>query len=93
MASGVPAVASRVGGRASTVVDGRTGYLVPWRCPDPFAEKLDLLLENPSLRRALGEAAADSMLAYEWSTVAAKLHELYRVVLAGRGDLAAVGGG
>ena len=93
MASGVPVVASRVGGLASTVVDGRTGYLVPWRCPDPFAEKLDLLLENPSLRHALGAAAADSMLAYEWSTVAAKLRELYAVVLAGRRDLAAVGGG
>ena len=93
MASGVPVVASRVGGLASTVVDGRTGYLVPWRCPDPFAEKLDLLLENPSLRHALGAAAADSMLAYEWSTVAARLRELYAVVLAGRRDLAAVGGG
>jgi D-inositol-3-phosphate glycosyltransferase len=93
MASGVPVVASRVGGLASTVIDGRTGYLVPWRCPDPFAEKLDLLLKNPSLRHALGEAAADSMLAYEWSTVAAKLRELYAAVLAGRGDLAAVGGG
>ncbi|MDA0301938.1 MAG: glycosyltransferase, partial [Chloroflexi bacterium] len=36
MASGVPVVASRVGGLSSTVADGRTGYLIPWRCPEPF---------------------------------------------------------
>ena len=57
MASGVPVVASRVGGLASTVADGRTGYLIPWRCPEPFAEKIELLLRNEELRRALGRAA------------------------------------
>ena len=77
MASGVPVVASRVGGLMSTIADGRTGYLVPWRCPGPFAEKLDLLLENRSLRDALGVAAAESMRHYEWSSVASRLLELY----------------
>ena len=54
MASGLPVVASRVGGLTSTVADGRSGYLVPWRCPEPFAEKIDLLLSNHALRMALG---------------------------------------
>lgn len=56
MACGTPVVASRVGGLASTVVDGRTGYLVPWRCPEPFAERIELLLRNEPLRLALGAA-------------------------------------
>jgi D-inositol-3-phosphate glycosyltransferase len=77
MASGVPVVASRVGGLTSTVADGRSGYLIPWRCPGPFAEKLDLLLGNESLRGRLGETAAESMRAYEWRSVAASLIELY----------------
>ena len=78
LASGVPVVASRVGGLTSTVADGRTGYLIPWRCPGPFAEKLDLLFENESLRAALGAAAARSMQPYSWDAVAASLHDLYR---------------
>ena len=77
MASGVPVVASRVGGLTSTVADGRSGYLIPWRCPGPFAEKLDLLLGNESLRRTLGATAAESMQGYEWGAVAARLLELY----------------
>ncbi len=70
MASGVPVVASRVGGLASTVADGRTGYLIPWRCPEPFAEKIELLLRNEELRRALGQAAAERMRSYSWGEVA-----------------------
>ena len=77
MASGVPVVASRVGGLASTVSDGNTGYLIPWRGPGPFAEKLDLLLENEPLRRRLGETAAVAMRVYDWRSVAAQLVSLY----------------
>ena len=82
MASGVPVVASRVGGLASTVADGRTGYLISWRCPEPFAEKIELLLRNEELRRALGRAAAERMRSYSWVEVA-------RSVAAVLGDLIA----
>lgn len=78
MASGVPVVASRVGGLVATVSDGRTGYLVPWRCPEPFAEKVDLLLRNEPLRRALGEAGRTSMERFAWESVAERLEDLYR---------------
>ena len=77
MASGVPVVASRVGGLASTVADGRTGYLIPWRSPDLFAEKLDLLLADEALRRRLGANAAEAMRVYDWRSVASQLVDLY----------------
>ena len=77
MASGVPVVASRVGGLASTVADGRSGYLVPWRCPEPFAEKIELLLRNEPLRAALGAAGVERMRAFSWESVADRLVTLY----------------
>ncbi|MEZ4504086.1 MAG: glycosyltransferase [Dehalococcoidia bacterium] len=91
MASGVPVVASRVGGLTTTIADGRTGYLIAWRCPEPFAEKVDLLLRNDGLRRALGEGARRSMEAYAWSRVASDLAGVYEVAGAPPSALA-VGG-
>ncbi len=81
MACGVPVVASRVGGLASTVADGRTGYLVPWRCPEPFAEKIELLLRNEPLRDALGAAGVERMRDYSWDAVAGELAALYTSVI------------
>lgn len=77
MACGVPVVASRVGGLKETVQDGRTGYLVPWRCPEPFAERLDLLLSNEPLRRSLGREARAAAERFRWSEVAARVEDVY----------------
>jgi D-inositol-3-phosphate glycosyltransferase len=77
MACGVPVVASRVGGLKETVQDGRTGYLVPWRCPEPFAERLDLLLTNEPLRRSLGREARAVAETYRWSRVAEQVEAVY----------------
>jgi glycosyltransferase involved in cell wall biosynthesis len=93
MACGIPVVASRVGGLTSTVADGRTGYLIPWRCPGPFAEKLDLLLENRPLRDALGANAHRAMQAYSWSAVATALIEQYGALVSGATVAPAVAAG
>lgn len=77
MACGVPVVASRVGGLKETVQDGRTGYLVPWHCPEPFAERLDLLLRNEPLRRSLGREARAAAERFRWSDVAARVEDIY----------------
>ncbi|MCB9483181.1 MAG: glycosyltransferase [Dehalococcoidia bacterium] len=83
MASGTPVVASRVGGLASTVVDGRTGYLIAWRCPEPFAEKFDLLFANEELRRHLGRSARERMeQSYSWTRVAEAVAALYEELIA-----------
>lgn len=82
MACGTPVVASRVGGLVSTVVDGVTGYLIPWRCPEPFAEKLQVLLENPELRANFSRAARHSVERFRWKTVALRVADLYDQVRA-----------
>lgn len=92
MASGIPVVASRVGGLTSTIADGRTGYLIPWRCPGPFAEKLDLLLGNPAMRDALGANATKAMRAYSWQAVASALRQQYSALVEGRAAAPAAAG-
>ena len=77
MACGTPVVASRVGGLISTVTDGVTGYLIPWRCPEPFAEKLEVLLMNPELRANFSRAARQSVERFRWRTVALQIAEVY----------------
>jgi len=81
MASGLPVVASRVGGLTGTVRDGETGYLVPWLCPEPFAERIELLLDNEPLRRNLGEAARDAVARYRWENVAEGVLDVYESLI------------
>ncbi|MBF4624754.1 glycosyltransferase [Clavibacter sp. VKM Ac-2872] len=79
MASGVPVVASAVGGLTDSVVDGVTGILVPPRDPAAIADALGELLADPARRRRLGRAGRDRMEhGYAWSTVAARTAEAYR---------------
>ena len=77
MACGTPVVAARVGGLRATVADGKTGYLVPWHCPEPYAERLETLLGNDVLRASLGRAASESVEKLTWSFVADNLLEVY----------------
>jgi D-inositol-3-phosphate glycosyltransferase len=93
MASGVPVVASRVGGLAGTVKDGETGYLIPWLCPEPFAERIELLLENEPLRQSLGEAAREAMVRFRWENVAAAVLELYDTITDRPAGMLAAGSG
>jgi glycosyltransferase involved in cell wall biosynthesis len=57
LASGLPVVATSVGGNPEIVVDGRTGLLVPPANPDLMANAIGNLLCDPILRRRLGDAA------------------------------------
>lgn len=84
MACGTPVVASRVGGLTSTVMDGETGYLIAWRCPEPFAERLELLLDNDELRASFGRAGRAAVERFRWANVADAIASLYEGVLAPR---------
>jgi D-inositol-3-phosphate glycosyltransferase len=77
MACGTPVVASRVGGLGAFVKDGLSGYLIPRRCPDPFAHRLDMLLATPALREKMGMAGRATALGMNWSRTADRLADLY----------------
>ncbi len=56
-ATGLPIVATDVGGNGEIVRDGRTGRLVPVRDPATLAGAMLALLRDPLQARALGQAA------------------------------------
>ena len=82
MACATPVVASRVGGLKTFILDGHTGYLIPWHCPEPFAQRIDMLLSNPPLRETMGSAAAEHARTMSWGISADSLSRLYSSLLA-----------
>jgi len=58
-AAGLPVVSCALRGVPDIVIDGRTGLLAPPADPPAFAAHVRALLEDPSRRRAMGDAAAD----------------------------------
>ncbi|MEJ2012710.1 MAG: glycosyltransferase [Anaerolineales bacterium] len=59
MWKGTPVVASNVGGIPTQVVDGETGYLLPPKDFDGFAEKIVALLEDRAMAAKLGAQARE----------------------------------
>ena len=56
MASGLPVVATAVGGNADLVVHGQTGHIVPSSQPQAMAHHLIELANNPDLAYSMGHA-------------------------------------
>jgi len=56
MAAGKPVVATEGGGTAELILDGEQGFLVPPADPVLVAEKIALLLDDPTRRKAMGAA-------------------------------------
>jgi starch synthase len=92
MACETPVVASAVGGIKEVVVDGETGFLVPLQQmaespfepidPDRFArdlaEKINVLMADPELRRRFGKAGRRRAIEkFSWSAIAGQTKNLY----------------
>jgi len=70
MAAGIPVVASRIGGVPYTVSDGGTGLLCEPGDPVDLAAKIARLLDDPALRRQMGQAGRRRFEAdFTWETV------------------------
>jgi glycosyltransferase involved in cell wall biosynthesis len=65
MASGLPVVASAVGGLTDFVVDGQNGRLVPPQDAAALAAAIEGLAGDEALRRRLGLAARDAIMPFD----------------------------
>ena len=81
MACGTPVVASQVGGLAFLVQDGETGFTVPVDDPQALAERLATLINDPKLRKQMGDKASEFAQAYGWEKIATRITKLYEEVL------------
>jgi alpha-maltose-1-phosphate synthase len=95
MACCAPVVASAIGGILEVVVDGVTGYLVPFdqdpvttfpSNPDKFARdlatKISALLADPGNAKRFGEAGRKRVEeTFAWSAIADQTIELYRQLM------------
>jgi glycosyltransferase involved in cell wall biosynthesis len=82
MACGTPVVGAAVGGIKSTVVDGKTGYLVPPRDPEALAGKLAWLHAHPHTARRFGWAGMRrAYRSYTWRNVANQVARVYTVAV------------
>lgn len=63
MASGLPVIATDVGGNADLLEPQRTGYIVPSANPQAMARALVDLATDPSRAQAMGEAGRQRVLA------------------------------
>lgn len=78
MASGLPAVATDVGGNREVVVPGQTGYLVPPRAPDVLAAVMLRLKADPVGLERMGRAARARVEAhFNLPTVVREYEQLY----------------
>ena len=77
-ACGTPVVASRVGGLASVVIDGQTGFTIRDHDPAAYAARMGDLLGDEVLRTQMGSAAATHAVTYTWDATAEKLLDVYR---------------
>ncbi len=78
LACGTPVVGSMVGGLPTIVHDDENGFLVPWRQPDAFAERIEAILANPSRRAALAAHARASVRRFGWGAVAERVIGVYQ---------------
>ena len=74
---GIPAIASDVDGLRAIVADGETGFLIPERNADAYADKIVEVVSNESLRKRMSVAARKRAEMFSWNETVRRLIGIY----------------
>jgi glycosyltransferase involved in cell wall biosynthesis len=78
MASGLPVIASSVGGLLELVRPGRNGLLIPHSDPAALAQAIVTLLDDVRLRQRMGAAARQDVFSrYSFDRMVGSIDALY----------------
>ncbi len=81
--TGLPVVASRVGGVPEVINDNITGFLIERKDVDGLAQALEKLILNPQLRVDMGKAGRKFVEEnYDWNANLVSMKKLYEKILA-----------
>ena len=84
MASGVPAVVTRLAGALDLIEDRENGWLIPAGDDTALLEAVTTLFDDPQLRQTLGENARQCVVSrYSLDVVAGQMYGLYRNLIRG----------
>jgi glycosyltransferase involved in cell wall biosynthesis len=81
MASGLPIIASNVGGIPDVIVDRVNGLLVPPGDPEKLADAIIQLIKDPQFRLDLGNEGKKIAENYSWSNICKLTEDLYFEIL------------
>jgi D-inositol-3-phosphate glycosyltransferase len=85
MACGIPVIGANVGGIKYSVVDGKTGFLVPPNDPLALAEKIEqLVTDNKLLASMKANAIKRVNKLFTWAKIATSVNKLYDSLIAER---------
>jgi len=81
MASGLPIIATKVGGIPEIIKDGENGFLVEPKNPEQIAERILYLLSNNNIRRSISFNNKEKAKNYSWDLIVNKLIAVYSLCL------------
>lgn len=79
MATGLPVVATKIGGIPYVVADGKSGLLCPYADVDTMTDIVAKLLSDESLWQCYSDAAKEIAKNYSWVDIANRIVQLYGV--------------
>lgn len=80
MATGLPVVATKIGGIPYVVADGKSGLLCPYADVDAMTEMVAKLLTDESLWQRYSDAAKEIAKNYSWKDIAERIVGLYNAI-------------
>lgn len=78
MATGLPVVATKIGGIPYVIADGKSGLLCPYADVEAMAEMVEQLMRDESKWKEYSNAAKEIAKNYSWRDIAERIVELYK---------------